>query len=178
MLKKLRRPPFQSFSLRLFTLRTFGDLGGLSDPVNGPFCTFASLFTLVRIPLTSLDRGTVPQSSKFQFLTMEEFCALPRGEKIGYIDEAMAEIQGMKGDVPEHVIFKDSPLPPRRKPRSRQLPATKALTFLTTEAFLNLPQKEKFKYLALAIEQLKLLTDTLREQEGLLDLQPDPTQRH
>jgi len=112
---------------------------------------------------------------------MEEFCALPRREKIVYIDEAMAEIQGMKGDMPEHVIFKDSPLPPRRKPRSniRQLlPATKALTFLTTEAFLNLPQTEKFKYLALAIEQLKLLTDTLREQEGLLDLQPDPTQKH
>jgi len=145
-----------------------------------PPAPFASLFTLVIIPLTGLDRGTVPQSSKFQFLTMEEFCALPRCEKIVYIDEAMADTQGMKGDMPEHVIFKDSPLPPRRKPRSniRQLPATKALTFLTTEAFLNLPQTEKFKYLALAIEQLKLLTDTVREQERLLDLQPDPTQKH
>jgi hypothetical protein len=104
---------------------------------------------------------------------MEEFCALPRGEKIVYIDEAMAEIQGMEGDMPEHVIFKDSPLPPRRKP-----PSTTALTFLTTEAFLKLPQAERFKYLALAIEQLKLLTDNLREQEGLLDLQPGPTQKH
>jgi hypothetical protein len=135
--------------------------------------TFASLFTLVKIPLTGLDRGIVPQRSKFQFLTMEEFCALPRGEKIVYIDEAMAEIQGMEGDMPEHVIFKDSPLPPRRKP-----PSTTALTFLTTEAFLKLPQAERFKYLALAIEQLKLLTDNLREQEGLLDLQPGPTQKH
>jgi hypothetical protein len=111
---------------------------------------------------------------------MEEFCALPRGEKIAYLDEAMAEIQSMKGDMPEHIIFKDSPLPPRRKPRSsiRRQPATTALTFLTTEAFLKLPQTEKFKYLALAIDQLKLLTDTLREQEGLLDLQPGPTQKH
>jgi len=104
---------------------------------------------------------------------MEEFCALPRGEKIVYINEAMAEIQGMEGDMPEHVIFKDSPLPPRRN-----LPSTTALTFLTTEAFLNLPQPEKFRYLALAIDQLKLLTDTLREQEALLDLHSDPTQKH
>jgi hypothetical protein len=173
--------PLHSFSLRLFTLRAFRDLCGLGDPVNGPFCTFASLFILVKIPLTGLDRGTMLRNSKFQFLTMEEFCALPRGEKIVYLDEAMAQIQGMKGDTPEHVIFKDSPLPPRRKPPSkiRQLPATKAFTFLTTtEAFLKLPQAEKFKYLAIAIEQLRLLTDTLREQEALLDLQPDPTQKH
>jgi hypothetical protein len=48
---------------------------------------------------------------KFKFLTMNEFCALPQGEKIAYIDDAYAQIKKMGGDaaMPAHVIFEADP---------------------------------------------------------------------
>jgi hypothetical protein len=47
---------------------------------------------------------------KFRFLTIEEFCALPRGEKIAYIDDACEEVKKMGDDdgIPENIIFAES----------------------------------------------------------------------
>jgi hypothetical protein len=51
-------------------------------------------------------------SSKFKFLTMEEFSQLSRREKAAYLEVATAEIEKDKREVTLQTVFKDGPSMP------------------------------------------------------------------